>query len=211
MKKSILITLFLTTLLVSCKNEKKQSNQENEKVEKIEIDEQNLENPESKPVVKAGQILVAKSTIEDPIFSKSIILITLIKKGKIYGVMLNKPSDEKISNYIENVKQKDVLIGYGGPVNNDLVCIQTFDSTSENSTEIMKGLYFMGDAEIIKEKLQNNSSSKNEIRFFKGLSVWDFEQLNKEVNEWQDWKIIDLSVSDIMENNSNNLWDKYNN
>lgn len=209
MKYSIFISLILTIILISCKKENKQSNQEDINKQEVQIDTTSLVKQETKPIIKVGQLLVAKPTIEDPIFSKSIILITLIKKGKVYGLILNKDTDEKLSDYIENVKQKDITIGYGGPVKEDLVFIQTFDSISKNSREVMKGLYFMGDVVTIKNKLQKSLTSKSEINFFKGMVVWNIEQLDKELNEWKDWKVIDLSVSEIMSINQNS-WEKLN-
>lgn len=209
MKYSIFISLILTIILISCKKENKQSNQEDINKQEVQIDTTSLVKQETEPIIKVGQLLVAKPTIEDPIFSKSIILITLIKKGKVYGLILNKDTDEKLSDYIENVKQKDITIGYGGPVKEDLVFIQTFDSISKNSREVMKGLYFMGDVVTIKDKLQRSLTSKSEINFFKGMVVWNIEQLDKELNEWKDWKVIDLSVSEIMSINQNS-WEKLN-
>lgn len=209
MKYSIFISLILTIILISCKKENKQSNQEDINKQEVQIDTTSLVKQETEPIIKVGQLLVAKPTIEDPIFSKSIILITLIKKGKVYGLILNKDTDEKLSDYIENVKQKDISIGYGGPVKEDLVFIQTFDSISKNSREVMKGLYFMGDVVTIKDKLQRSLTSKSEINFFKGMVVWNIEQLDKELNEWKDWKVIDLSVSEIMSINQNS-WEKLN-
>ena len=61
--------------------------------------------------------------------------------------------------------------------------------------------------------INNESTCKivaNKIRFFKGIVVWNSDQLHKELNEWQDWKAIDLSVNEIMSINQNS-WDKYNN
>lgn len=209
MKKSTFILLIMTILLASCLNERKQSNQENDKERENQIARKNSGDPILKSPVKVGQILVAQSTIEDPTFLKSVILVALIREGKVYGLILNKGTNEQISNYIKNVNRKDIPIGYGGPVNDDFVYIQTFDSTSKNSMKIMNGLYLMGDINIIKDKIQQNAYSKNEIRFFKGTTIWNIEQLEKEINEWRDWKIIDLNISEIMGSNMKNLWEKY--
>lgn len=209
MKKLILTSLLITAILISCQNKKKQSNLENKNTEKNQVNTENQINNEKQSVVKTGQVLVAKSNIEDPAFSKTIILVTLIKKGKIYGVMLNKTSDDKIENYVEDVKSKNIVVGFGGPVGKDLAFIQTYHSTYENPIKILDGLYFMGDAKSMKDKLQNNISINNEMRFFKGMVVWNIDQLDKELNEWQDWKVIDLSVNEIMSINQNS-WDKYN-
>lgn len=209
MKKSIITSLLMTAILISCQNEKKQSNLEKENTQENQVNTENQTNNEKQSVVKTGQVLVAKSTIEDPKFSKSIILVTLIKKGKIYGVMLNKTTDDKIENYVEDVKSKNIVVGFGGPVGEDLAFIQTYNSTYENPMKILDGLHFMGDVKSMKDKLQNNISINNEMRFFKGMVVWNIDQLDKELNEWQDWKVIDLSVNEIMSINQNS-WDKYN-
>lgn len=209
MKKIIIPSLLMTAILISCQNEKKQSNLENEKTRENKENLNNQLKSEEQAVVKTGQILVAKSTIEDPNFRQSMILVTLIKEGQIYGVMLNKVSNDKIEDHFENVKSKDAKIGYGGPISDNLVIIQTYDSTYKNPMKILDGLHFMGNSSSIKEKLQNNTSTKDEMRFFKGLSVWDNDQLNKEINEWKDWQVIDLSVPEILSINQNS-WSKYN-
>lgn len=212
MKKQIFITFLLTSILISCGNENKQTKQEYDKKLENQIEKPKIREVELAPIIKVGQLLVAKDNHEDPTFSKTIILITLIKTDKIYGVILNKESDEKITDYFEKANQDDFSIGFGGPVQkDDIFFIQTFDNSSENSNEIMNGLYFMGNVKDLKEKFQNNSISKNEVRFFKGLTVWNSKQLDKEVNDWKDWEIIDLKVTEIMNSSINSLWEKYNN
>ena len=212
MKNQIFITFLLTSILVSCGNENKKTEQENDKRLESQIEKPKTSETELEPVIRVGQLLVANVSHEDPTFSETIILITLIKSDKIYGVILNKESDEKITNYFENANQNDFSVGFGGPVQKDnIFFIQTFDNSSDNSKEIMNGLYFMGNVKNLNEKFQNNTISKNEVRFFKGLTVWSYKQLDKEVNDWKDWKIIDLNTTEIMNSDIKSLWKKYSN
>ena len=52
----------------------------------------------------------------------------------------------------------------------------------------------------------NRQIFPHEIKFFVGYAGWDFDQLNKEVEEEESWLIADLNTQKVADLNDNNLW-----
>lgn len=165
-----------------------------------------------KSILKVGQVIVATNELEDPSFSKTVILIVQVKDGTIAGLILNRRTTNKVGDLVEEWANNSLLISNGGPVGEDgLVHLHTLGNKLPNSANIMDGLSFMGDLSSIENELIQNKLSKKDIRFFRGYSVWKTDQFDKEYSDWKSWKIIDsISIADIMDDDSN-LWNKLGN
>ena len=77
-----------------------------------------------------------------------------------------------IFQYILVVLWKEIPLHY----------VHTLGEKIEGSQEIMKGLYWGGDFEVVKKMVENNKVDNSNIRFFAGYSGWNENQLIAEVS-----------------------------
>jgi len=95
----------------------------------------------------------------------------------------------------------------GGPVKTDsLFFIHTLGEMVEDSIEIMDGLYWGGDVQIIKELISINRISPGEIKFFAGYSGWVAKQLEGELTK-NSWLVSNIKTNQVMSGDPETLWD----
>lgn len=156
---------------------------------------------------KKGRLLLAEPFMKDPYFKRSVVLLTEYGKEGTFGFILNKPLELTINETMHDFPVFDAPIYMGGPVQNDsLFYIHTQGKFIEGSIEISKGLYWSGNFEQLKQLVINRQIFPHEIKFFVGYAGWDFDQLNKEVEEEESWLIADLNTQKVADLNDNNLW-----
>jgi putative transcriptional regulator len=164
-------------------------------------------NPEfNMPELKKGSIIISDPFLRDPNFDRSVILICDHDEKGTFGLVLNRPAELNLENVIDDFKgiSKELLVG--GPVQqNTLHYIHKFEDYYEGALEVVNGIYWGGNFEVIKEKINNNELDLDKIKFFMGYSGWDFGQLQEEINE-KSWFVADLGDNSIFEADSSNLW-----
>ena len=72
----------------------------------------------------------------------------------------------------------------------------------------MKGLYWGGDIDVVKEMISLHQISEDEIRFFVGYSGWNPAQLDREISE-KSWILSQTSVKEVIHENPENLWQSH--
>ena len=137
-----------------------------------------------------GKILISEPFLSDDIFSRSVVLLVQHndEEGSM-GFVLNKFVPE---NYYPSEMKRDypfkINIAYGGPVEMDKLFYIHNLSPEElpYSLEIMPGLFWGGDYEILRKKLINGEILPDQVRFFIGYSGWAPYQLQSELqrNSW---------------------------
>ena len=107
---------------------------------------------------------------------------------------------------IKNFPNFDSKIYLGGPVKTDsLFFIHTMGEEIEDSMPIIKGLYWGGDLEIVKEMIVLNRLNPENIRFYIGYSGWMPKQLEMELKR-DSWVVSDIDVDSVMFANPDYLW-----
>ena len=69
----------------------------------------------------------------------------------------------------------------------------------------MKGLYWGGDIETIREMIKLNEITVNDIRFYIGYSGWDPAQLDREIKE-KSWILSHTTVEEVINPEPQSLW-----
>lgn len=171
---------------------------ENNFFERINID---LGTPE------AGKILLSEPLLPDPNFSRTVVLLTEHndEDGSV-GFVLNRKVELKITEVIDEFPDFNAPLFVGGPVENDkLYYLHTLGDRLEDSSEIIKGLYWGGDFEQLKFLIDTKQITKDEIRFFSGYSGWSPGQLEDEILE-KSWIVANATVTQVMNADVESMW-----
>src|SRR3990167_6862101 len=71
------------------------------------------------PKPQAGKLLLSEPFLEDPNFKRSVILLTEHNENGTVGFILNKPSNYKLNEALQNFPAFDAPLFMGGPVQTD--------------------------------------------------------------------------------------------
>lgn len=159
------------------------------------------ENPEK------GKILISEPFLIDPIFKRTIILLTEHGEEGSLGFVLNKPTEHYIHALVEDFPEFDAKLFYGGPVQLNMLqfIYRADDAFLDNSIEIMPGLYWGGSFDILKMMIEAGTVNADDFRFFLGYSGWDEEQLDDEL-EANSWIVAGTTIENIFSDEPDKLW-----
>jgi putative transcriptional regulator len=155
---------------------------------------------------KKGKLLVAEpSILNDSEFNRSVILLTEHNDSGTVGFILNKPSEYLIKDLVPEIKSNHTVY-IGGPVSEDnLYFVHLLPDLIPNSIEIGNNIFWGGDFEAVRKLLNNNTISKNDIRFFLGYSGWSKSQLFDELKQTS-WLIKENSYKNIFSVQPKSFW-----
>ena len=157
---------------------------------------------------KKGSILVSEPYLADPNFERTIILLCEHNAEGSFGFVLNKPSQAKITDLIEGMKNFDATVYVGGPVQQDTLHYIHCLDTLEDAVEIGNGIYWGGNFEQLNLMLLSQKLTDADLKFYLGYSGWSEGQLEEELkaNSW----IVSDNVDEklIFETNPEIMWQK---
>jgi len=153
-----------------------------------------------------GMILVAEPFLLDSYFKRSVILLGEHGGEGTIGFILNKPTDMKLNDALEDFPRFDVPLYFGGPVQTDTVhFLHTLGNKLEGSKELLPGIYWGGELEALQLLIDTNQVSKDEIRFFAGYSGWNPRQLEQEL-QGKTWLLSKCKKEFAFSEEPNELW-----
>lgn len=137
--------------------------------------------------MQAGDLLIAHPRIPDPRFKGTVLMLSALEPHSV-GFVLNKPTDYKLSNCIDDMPMEyDQTLYWGGPVNNKTVWM-------------LHSQDWMGDTSLAVDDRWALTSSQDMLlviaggrgpeyaRFFTGYSSWAPGQLLAEMGGQGQWK-----------------------
>ena len=87
-----------------------------------------------------------------------------------------------LNDALEDFPPFDAPLYFGGPVQTDTIhFLHTLGQKLEGSKEILPGIFWGGDLEMLKLLIDTHQVTKNDIRFFAGYSGWEPQQLTEEL------------------------------
>ena len=162
-----------------------------------------LENKEP----SAGRILISAPFLGD-IFKRSVILLTEHNEEGSVGFILNKPTELKLHEVLDDFPEFDAKVFLGGPVQqNTLNFIHKASNILEGGYEISNGIFWNGNFEMLKVLIENGSLDPEDLRFFLGYAGWSPDQLKDEVRK-NSWYLYDPTEEILFDNASEKLWSK---
>lgn len=155
-----------------------------------------------------GKVLIADPFLQDPYFSRSVILLTEVNEQGSIGFILNKPLSLSIEDAIEDFPDFDKFLALGGPVEQEVMFfLHTKGDIIDGSVEVAKGLYWGGNFDQLKVLISQELVKESDIHFYLGYAGWSPSQLEYELKQGN-WSVGDYSPLYIDENTSENIWKK---
>ena len=154
-----------------------------------------------------GRILLSEPLMGDFYFGRSVILLAEHNAEGSFGLIVNKAVNTRFNEALPDFPKLDVPLYLGGPVEtNRLFFLHTLGSEISDSQEIIKGLYWGGNMEDVKEMITLNLMDASKIRFFVGYSGWGAGQLESELKR-NSWVITHTTGENIFNVTPDKLWD----
>jgi putative transcriptional regulator len=160
-----------------------------------------------KPELSRGKLLISAPFLND-IFSRSVILLSEHNEDGSVGFIINKPTEFKLHEVIEDFPEFDAKVFLGGPVQqNTLNFIHKAGHTLEGGYEISEGLLWNGNFEVLKILIANGNLNPDDFKFFLGYAGWSPCQLENEV-KLNSWYLNNPTIENMFDNDSEKLWSK---
>lgn len=155
-----------------------------------------------------GRVLVASSSLYDPNFSQTVVLITHYSKNEAAGLIINRPSSYPVSTALPGIQSRigeDPAVYLGGPVS-----MQTIRVLVDARTEVKHGynitdnVYYLDDQASLGHVLSHPESIKA-YRFFAGYAGWGPGQLEIEIQRGA-WHVFSANPVTFFEPHPERLW-----
>lgn len=156
-----------------------------------------------------GRLILSEPFLDDFYFGRSVVLLIEHDQDGSFGLIMNKPVQEKFNDIIKGFPHFDAPIYLGGPVQPDHVfIIHTLGNEIDGSLEILDGLYWGGNLEIIRERIRLGNVRPSQIRFYMGYAGWEPNQLEKEL-ERNSWVVTNATSRKILSTNHTSMWSRF--
>ncbi len=153
-----------------------------------------------------GKLLISEPFLGDYYFKRAVVLLVDHSKEGSFGIILNKPLSVELSEVVKDFPNFDAQVFLGGPVEEDnLFFIHTLGDQIEGSIEILEGLYWGGNLEIVKEMMLLKKITSAQIRFYIGYSGWSPNQLDEELKR-NSWVVSRTKSTYLLDVNPSDLW-----
>jgi putative transcriptional regulator len=160
------------------------------------------------PVPAAGMLLVARSELPDPNFSRTVVLLLHYDEGGAAGVILDRPTGHALAELLPDVaelaERRDVLY-IGGPVSpNALLLLVRTASKPEGSDEVLPGVHTAAGMEQLRPLL-DQGIDQDSLRAYAGYAGWAPGQLDAEI-ERGDWHLYPATAERVFSDRPQELW-----
>lgn len=158
--------------------------------------------------VGKGKLLIAEPLMGDANFDRTVIFLTDHNKEGSVGFIVNRLLDISLDDLVLDFPSFNSQINDGGPVQQDnLFFLHSKGSLLSGSEEIIPGIYWGGDYNMLKELITLELIGANDIRFFMGYSGWSAGQLETEMDQ-NAWQVGPASADLIFNKNPKTIWPK---
>jgi putative transcriptional regulator len=155
----------------------------------------------------AGQLLLASPSLQDPNFSRTVVLISLHSDEGAMGVVLNRPSEVPVGDgvpQLERAVPADAPIYIGGPVRqSSIVLLAEFVDPSPAGLLVLGRIGFPAPDADVDELVEATERG----RVFAGFAGWSEGQLDAEVDHG-DWIAHSALPEDVFTEDPDGLWSK---
>ena len=161
----------------------------------------------------AGQFLIAAPTMGDPRFSQSVILMVKHDKSGAFGLIINRPSEERsLSELLKSIGEPDadvpgsVQLYVGGPVQPKLgFVVHSAEYRRPETVAIGAGHVAMTASREIMQDIAQGKGPKRKLVIF-GYSGWGPGQLENEMSRG-DWFTAPAENKLIFDEDRDKIWD----
>ena len=156
-----------------------------------------------------GLFLVAKPSLADPNFARTVVLVTQTEDASTVGVILNRPTALKLSQFLSKEFKTDNYrepIYVGGPVMQQ-VLIVVFRSEKPPvaaAFHVMKDVYLTMHPDNVESLLADSAAR---YRIYAGFSGWAPNQLQSEFMR-DGWYVLPADEATIFNEKPEGIWEE---
>src|SRR3954452_14146804 len=157
------------------------------------------------PESLAGRLLVASTTLQDPNFERTVVLIGLHSEDGALGLVLNRPSTSTVSAAVpqlDELVESEEPVFVGGPVQSTSIVM-----LAEFTDPAAAGLLVLGRIGLPAPdaSLEQLAAATTRRRVYAGYAGWSEGQLDSEL-ESGDWIADDALPDDVFSEAPGALW-----
>jgi putative transcriptional regulator len=157
-------------------------------------------------VPQRGRLLLSEPYLADPNFERTTVLLTEHNDSGTVGFILNKPSESRVGEIMEDLKELDSRIFIGGPVEQDTLHYVHRLTALEDAIEIQPGLFWGGNFDQLISLVETKQILTTDVKFFLGYSGWSPGQLDEEL-KIESWIVSDLTSAQLVfETEPEQMW-----
>jgi putative transcriptional regulator len=156
-----------------------------------------------------GLLLVAKPTIRDPTFARTVVLVSQTEDGSTVGVILNRPTTLKLAQFLsgefDTTHYKDPIY-FGGPVMRQAL-VMVFRAEAEPvaaAFHVLKNVYLTMHPDNVAAMLADPAAR---YRVYAGFSGWSPNQLQSEL-ERDGWYFLQADEDTLFRKTSSGMWEE---
>jgi putative transcriptional regulator len=153
----------------------------------------------------AGRLLLASTTLQDPNFLRSVVLIGMHSEQGALGLVLNRPSAITVGDAVPSLEEmmgEDEPVYVGGPVQPGAIVMLAEFLDPAAAGILVLGRIGLPAPDAPLETLEDATARR---RVFAGYAGWGEGQLDAEV-EHGDWIAMDPRPEDIFSEAPGELW-----
>ncbi|MEM9930693.1 MAG: YqgE/AlgH family protein [Bacteroidota bacterium] len=159
-----------------------------------------------KKPISTGTILLAEPFMLDPNFKRTAVLLVDHGNDGSIGFVLNRQSEVRVDELVDDFPEFNAPIFVGGPVGRDTVhYLHRKGELLEGSDEVVQGVYWGGDYNQLKFLIRQGLISPQDIRFFVGYSGWSENQLSEELQH-RSWVPARMDANYLFKSAPDTLW-----
>lgn len=156
--------------------------------------------------IKNGIILLAEPFMLDPNFRRAAVLLCEHSPEGSLGFIMNRPTDRRIDELIEDFPEFNSNAFWGGPVQTDTIhYVHNVGNLLEDSIKIADGVFWGGDFDKLRFLVDSGLITPSNIRFFMGYAGWDEGQLMDEMATGS-WVPADMHPNYVFKSKPEMLW-----
>ncbi len=153
-----------------------------------------------------GCLLLSEPFLGDMKFRRTVVLLGEHAEEGTVGFVLNRLLNITTKEVVPDLLSVDFPVYYGGPVEpNTLHFIHMAGDLIPGSQEIMPGIYWGGDIDLINLLLEKKEVYPEQFKFFIGYSGWEPGQLEEEI-EQKAWWVTKGDSDMIFHDDLENMW-----
>ncbi len=161
----------------------------------------------AEPESLRGKLLVATPGLLDPNFYRSVVLLLEHNDGGALGVVLNRPSDTKLTDALPAwavLAAAPAVVFTGGPVQPESAIGLALTSLGDEPDGFAPLLGGVGSVDLAREP-DDVRPAPERLRVFAGYSGWGEGQLEGELVQ-SSWFVVDAEPDDAWTRQPSGLW-----
>jgi putative transcriptional regulator len=153
-----------------------------------------------------GILLISDPFLKDPNFMRTVVFLCDHREDGSFGFVLNRKYENTIDELIPELEGFTIPVFYGGPVQMDTIhFLHQYPAEIPGGQEVINGVYWGGDFDMVIKMIKNNKINLNKIKFFIGYSGWGSGQLKDELNE-KSWLTVKAEKKLVFQKLHEEIW-----